>query len=763
MTQPTDSPAENRLARETSPYLLQHAGNPVDWYPWGEEAFEAARREGKPIFLSVGYSTCYWCHVMEREIFERPEMAVLMNRWFINVKVDREERPDVDDVYMTAVQAMTRRGGWPMSVFLTPPGAEGEGDPGLKPFWGATYLPPEPAQGMPSFPQVAEGLSKAWSDQREEVLEQARQLAGMIRGQYAGGSESGKLDASVVQSVVDQMLTQADGRYGGFGGSPKFPQASLIGFEMTVASATGNEELLAHVHQTLDRMARGGLYDQIGGGFHRYSVDEKWLVPHFEKMLYDNGQLLALYGDALALSPDHPSASLYALVVRETAGYLLREMTDASGAFWSAQDAEVDAREGGNYLWRREELEGVFEDGALRGFAERVYGLDLGPNFQDPHHPEDEPANVLCLPYQFDEVAQREGLTEAAFLERLGEARRVMLVERMGREQPSTDDKVLASWNGMAIVGLARCARVLGDEGMLDMARRGMEAVLRELGDGAGGLYRSMRGGRKQIAGYLDDYAFVIAGLLELERALPGEGGYLAEARRLVDEVEKRFAAEGGGYFDSPAGAVGMFVRTRVRQDGAVPSGNAQMAHNLLDLYEITGEGVYFERVLSLLGGFAASLGQIGMVMVHMQHALLRAIGHDAERVAAAGGGGDEPVRVSAERDGEGYQLRFEIAAGYYVQAPEQGVRLAGVKPVAVGVRGDSGYEVEADWPEGVGKQTALSGASLTVYEGRVEVPVRLTGEGVLPELEVVVQACTEGACLEPRVMRVVLADGATG
>ncbi|WP_428389264.1 thioredoxin domain-containing protein [Mucisphaera sp.] len=763
----------NRLAEATSPYLLQHAYNPVDWYPWGEEAFEAARASGRPIFLSVGYSTCYWCHVMEREIFEKPVMAALMNELFINVKVDREELPDVDDVYMTAVQAMTRRGGWPMSVFLTPPGAEGEDDPGLRPFWAATYLPPEPAHGMPSFPQVLQSLAKAWREQRQEVLDQARQLAEVVKGQLEHREESGEPGESVVQEATDQLVRQADGRHGGYGGAPKFPQVSMLSFELTVAAATENEELLRHLHQTLDRMARGGIYDQIGGGFHRYSVDERWLVPHFEKMLYDNGQLLALYADAVLLQPEHPSAEHYRLVLRETAEYLRREMLDETGAFWSAQDAEVDSREGKNYLWRSEELPGVIEDVALRGLAERMFGLDIGTNFQDPHHSEDPPANVLFLPVSLDELAQREGVPMAGLLERRDSARALMLAARQRREQPSTDDKVLVAWNGMAIAGLARAGRALEDAGMVDLAAGAADAILMHLSREGGGLWRTMRRGQKQIAGYLDDYAFFVAGLIELARSLEGDRArrYLDEALRLMAYVATKFSAPGGGYLDSEEGASVLFVRTRSRHDGAVASGNAQMAHNLLDLYELTGESRWLAAAEALFNGFAESLAALGAAMVHMQHALLRLMGHRAglqqrERVSSEASSGPIRVLVERVRVDEGAVrvsglLVLEIEDGYHVNAPGAVEGLTGLA-----LSTDRG-RLDAEWPEPMTRKLAFSEEKLALYEGRLELPFVLEMDGDLEagvNLLVRVQACGETACLSPVELRVsVLASTDSG
>ncbi|HVZ94640.1 MAG TPA: DUF255 domain-containing protein, partial [Phycisphaerales bacterium] len=397
----------NLLSRETSPYLLQHAHNPVPWMPWGPAAFDEARRRDVPIFLSIGYSTCYWCHVMERESFEDEAIGRALGEHFVCIKVDREERPDVDDIYMTAVQLMTRRGGWPMSVWLTPPGAKDTNDTGLEPFYAGTYFPAEPRHGMPSLPQLVEGISEAWKSNRAQVLEQASSIADAIREQLAHRADPAPIGEKQIAQAVSQLLRLYEPNHGGFGRAPKFPQPVFLEFLLDARRAITDPAALASidraVRHTLDAMALGGLLDQLGGGFHRYSTDEKWLVPHFEKMLYDNAQLASIYARAYAIGKDEFDAR----ILRRTLDYVLREMTDPeTGAFFSAQDAEVDGREGLNYLWTREELAAAL-GGEEAAFASWVYGLDGGPNFRDPHH-HDEPArNVLFLRAR-PEVLSRE-------------------------------------------------------------------------------------------------------------------------------------------------------------------------------------------------------------------------------------------------------------------------------------------------------------------------------------------------------------------
>ncbi|MEO1237174.1 MAG: DUF255 domain-containing protein, partial [Planctomycetota bacterium] len=413
----------NALADEASPYLRQHAHNPVDWRPWGEAAFAEAAERSVPIFLSIGYSTCYWCHVMERQVFEHPELARQMNERFVCIKVDREERPDVDDLYMTATQLLTGQGGWPLSIFLTPPpeASQGDGDEidvkvaqGLLPFWAGTYIPPEPMHGRMGFGQVMEVLSGAWAERPEEVIEQGERVAAAVREQAELGRSAGPVTRDVVQQTVARLREQYDPEHGGFSGTsgPKFPTPSVVGLlldEYRRSASGGKDEVLGQeVRHTLDAMALGGMYDQVGGGFHRYSVDERWLVPHFEKMLYDNGQLLELYAEAVETWRGERHVALYARVVRETAEYLLREMRDGSGAFWSAQDAEVNTKEGENYVWTAEQVREVLarEDDAerLTGLALAMYGLDAGPNFRDPHHPDAQPVNVLFMPRPMSEL-----------------------------------------------------------------------------------------------------------------------------------------------------------------------------------------------------------------------------------------------------------------------------------------------------------------------------------------------------------------------
>ena len=608
----------NALARETSPYLLQHAHNPVDWMPWGAAAFDKARKENKPVFLSVGYATCYWCHVMEREVFENAALAKVVNDTCVCVKVDREERPDVDALHMAAVQQMTGQGGWPMNLFLTPPGAEGPDDPGLKPFWGGTYIPPKPAHGMPGFGDLVMAVGQAWAGNRAKVLASANQVAAALHAEFAAPKAdpatpwTPQAARAATERAVALLGRLHDPEHGGFGDAPKFPQPIWPHFLLHAAQRAAKPgeppapAAMQAIRHTLDQMARGGIFDQIGGGFHRYSVDERWLVPHFEKMLYDNGQLLELYAAFLQAEPDGPLATLCRRVLRQTGDYLLREMTDPSGLFWAAQDAEVDGREGLNYLWTREEVRQTVGP-ADADAACRLFGLDFGTNFRDPHHPQAAPANVLFLP---EPLAEKD--------EPLRERVRAKLkAVRDARKQPTTDDKCLAAWNGLAIAGLARAGAALHEPRFTGAAAAAATAALQHLSTEDGGLRRSWRKNQPgAAAGFLEDYACLAHGLLALHEAGDTTGHWLKEAQRLTAEAEKRFASEEGGYLDSAADAAHMLLRVRGLHDGATPSGTSVMVHNLRDLARLTGDPAYAQRAQKLFAATATVLNEPGLKAV---------------------------------------------------------------------------------------------------------------------------------------------------
>jgi uncharacterized protein len=523
----------NRLAQETSPYLLQHADNPVDWYPWGDEAFSKARLEDKPILLSVGYAACHWCHVMEHESFEDEATAALMNERFVSVKVDREERPDVDSLYMDAVVALTGQGGWPMTVFLTP---EGE------PFLGGTYYPPEPRHGLPSFKQVLNAVADAYRERRSDVTRQASAIVDVVRQSAELRPSTDPLTESMLSEATRALQRQFDREWGGWGGAPKFPQASTLEFLLRM-HLRGDEDALPMVTQTLDAMAAGGMYDLVGGGFHRYSVDREWLVPHFEKMLYDNALLAAAYLHGWVVTGDER----YRRVTEETLDYLLRELLLPEGGFASAQDADTDGVEGLTFTWTadegvREELLQAFEHGrsVIRG--------------------------------------------------ELGDEERALLFEiREQRPKPARDDKAIAAWNGLALAALAEAGRRLERTDYLDVARRLGEFILGPLSDGDR-LHRTFRADEAKGTGYLEDYADAAHGLLELHVAT-GELRWLQEANRLAHLAFDLFAdEERGGFYLSPTDGEELVARKKDLEDHPTPSGNSMLASVLLRLARIYGD-----------------------------------------------------------------------------------------------------------------------------------------------------------------------------
>jgi len=778
----------NRLINETSPYLLQHAHNPVDWFPWGKAAFEEARRRDAPIFLSVGYSTCYWCHVMERESFEHEPTAELMNENFVNIKVDREQRPDVDDIYMTAVMMLRGQGGWPMSVFLTPPGARGPDDPGLEPFWGGTYFPREPRPGMPTFTQVLEGMDDAWENQRETVLQQAAGITEALREHLAARVEPVRLSSDHVAQAVRRLMSMHDPSLGGFGGAPKFPQPVYLEFlldAMHIVEEPENQRAMrAAAKRTLDAMALGGMYDQVGGGFHRYSTDAKWLVPHFEKMLYDNGQLAALYAEASQTFED----DFYGRVARETCEYALREMQSEQGGFFSAQDAEVDGREGLNYLWTPEQMRKVLDENDA-AFAIEVYGLDEGTNFQDPHHPDAPPANVLYLKDRPEALAKTREMSREEFLQRLDRIDAQLLEARDQRKQPRLDDKILAAWNGLMIDGLAQTARAIDEPRFLKAAEVAADFVLGQMRTEGTGLLRSWRKGQAGEPGFLGDYAMVIRGLVSLHRVRQAMATseqapapvYLDAATRLAEGAKSLFwDPEHGGYFDTRANQEDLIVRSRTTHDGAIPAGQSVILHNLLDLHELTGEQRFLDDAGQTLASLSRPIAESPVGIVNGTRGLLRIVASDASLLAeygmgpeapALGGAGDEgpamqpaPVevyadadRVTVSKDGSG-ALTLEVRItdeNYHVNAHDPGVE--GLVGLNVEVRGGTGVRAEVDYPQGEPLDAAWTeqGQSPRVYAGSVRLPVRLVRtdeawEG-RPLLVVTYQACTNEACLAPQ------------
>jgi uncharacterized protein YyaL (SSP411 family) len=582
----------NRLAQETSPYLRQHAHNPVDWYAWGPEAFARSQAEDKPILLSVGYSACHWCHVMAHESFEDPQIAALMNELFVNVKVDREERPDIDAIYMEAVQALAGNGGWPMTVFLTPDG---------KPFYGGTYFPPVSRHGLPGFPQLLLAIAEAWRERRHEILAAGDRLADAL-SRSARIQPAGEPGPQVLEQAVRNLLRNFDRDEGGFGGAPKFPQPMNLEFLLQSHRRNGDPASLEAVMLTLTKMARGGIYDHLGGGFHRYSTDDHWLVPHFEKMLYDNAQLVRVYLHAWRTTGD----DAYRLVVEETLDYLLREMTAPEGGFYSTQDADSEGEEGKFFLWTPDEVRAVLGPDDARLFS-TYYGVTEHGNFREGG----PGANILNVARAPEAIANATGVTAEQLAEFLARARAAMLAARERRIHPGRDDKVLAEWNGLMIEALAEAGAALGRADYTQAAERAAGFILEHMrapGDGLR-LHRSFRDGQARFNAYLEDYAAVGLGLVALYQATFAPHWLEAAAQTAESILALFHDADGTAFFQTSADHERLITRRKDFIDSAVPSGNALTAELMLRLATLLGRPEYIAYAMEPMRLMADALG----------------------------------------------------------------------------------------------------------------------------------------------------------
>jgi uncharacterized protein YyaL (SSP411 family) len=579
----------NRLANETSPYLLQHKDNPVDWYPWGEEALQRAHEEDKPLLLSVGYSACHWCHVMERESFEDDETARMMNEHFVNVKVDREERPDIDSIYMAAVQALTRHGGWPMTVFLTPDGA---------PFYGGTYFPPVPSRGMPSFQQLLLSIADAYENRREEVLQSAQSVRDYLEASTAAVMPKAEsAGTELLDRAAATLLEGLDRRFGGFGGAPKFPQAMNLEVLLRHHYRTGDRSALDGVELTCRQMAQGGIYDHLGGGFSRYSVDDYWLVPHFEKMLYDNALLSRLYLEAYQATGD----TFYRRIAEETLDYVLRDMTSEEGGFYSAEDADSEGEEGKFYVWTPEELEAAL-DPEEASLAARYWDVTERGNF--------EGKNILHVARPPEAVADEFGLSTEELWGRIVEIRAKLFAVREERVRPGRDEKILAAWNGLMLRSFALAARVTGREDYREAGVKNATFVLEKLKED-GRIHRSYKDGRARFNGYLEDYAMVADGLVALYEAT-FETRWLVEADALMDAVSELFwDEEKRVFYDTPADHEELVTRPRDVYDNATPSGTSVATEVLLELALFLDRADYRQRAEDVLEELAGGMEKV--------------------------------------------------------------------------------------------------------------------------------------------------------
>ncbi|MFQ5407794.1 MAG: thioredoxin domain-containing protein [Anaerolineales bacterium] len=619
----------NQLANETSPYLLQHQDNPVDWRPWGAAALARARAEDRPIFLSIGYAACHWCHVMAHESFEDPATAALMNEHFVNIKVDREERPDLDSIYMNAVVALTGQGGWPMSVFLTPDGV---------PFYGGTYFPPAPRHGLPSFSDVLRSVSEAWRNRRDEIEDGGQNILQHIsRDEFAALNKgASQLSIATLDEATKAVWNGFDWRNAGWGGAPKFPQPMTLEFLLRQHHRTGDPLALEMVEKTLTAMAAGGMYDQLGGGFHRYSVDDHWLVPHFEKMLYDNAQLARVYLHAYQVT----GKARYRTVVEEICDYVLREMTDPGGGFYSTQDADSEGVEGKFFVWTPDQVREALETAGAAEDADvflQAYDVSSRGNF--------EGNNILNVRVPLAALAEHFGADPVDIAARLANARRILWRAREERVKPGLDDKILAGWNGLMLAALAEAARVLERADYRAAAERNGSFLLDTMRNENGRLWRTVRGGGPpKLNGYLEDYANVIDGLIEVYQTTFRDR-WIKAALELAQVMVAHFADEDGpGFFDTSDDHESLVTRPRSIQDNATPSGSAMAAGVLFKLAAYTGDGTFYDRAAAACAPMQAAMQQHPTAFAQWLQALSFALDGPVE-IAIVGPLNDDETR----------------------------------------------------------------------------------------------------------------------
>jgi uncharacterized protein YyaL (SSP411 family) len=733
----------NRLVNATSPYLLQHAHNPVDWHPWGEEALRKARELDRPIFLSIGYAACHWCHVMERESFESEEIAEVLNREFVSIKVDREERPDLDEIYMTATQLMTHSGGWPMSVFLTPD---------LKPFYAGTYFPPEDRWGRPGFMTLLTEIARAWKDRRKSLEHQADRVVAAIEQIASGGEGQGTVNATLLRRAVEELAHGFDSVHGGFGGAPKFPPSMRLELLLRRSAEEDSERLLSMVRLTLDHMARGGMYDQVGGGFHRYSVDERWLVPHFEKMLYDNALLSRVY----ALAYERTQDWYYRRVATEVFDYVLREMTHPDGGFYSTTDADSEGEEGKFFVWGPDEVVEVLGEADGELFC-RIYDIAPGGNFEGRSIPN-------LLERGLEEWAKELGTDAEALDARLAPMRRKLWERRERRVHPLLDDKILSGWNGLMIRAFAEGYRVFRDERYRQGAERAAEFVLTGMREGDR-LLRSWRDGKARLNAYLEDYAYLSLALLDLH-AVTGEQRWRDEGLTLLDQTTALFWDEqDGGYFFTSHDHEELITRVKSFQDGATPSGASSAARALIRAARLTGEARYRERASRLLSFAAPQMSELAAAVPNMVVAADEYLQEWPEGVQFPGGDAvDVEVYVShsAIEPGGTFWIgaRLSIQDGFHVNSREP--RQEYLIPTQLLLSQDGPFRVvRGSYPSPGEYEAPFQEEVLSVYTGDVllgaEVQVGADaqlGRHTLPAT-LRFQACDDRQCYPPVEARV--------
>ncbi len=748
----------NRLILETSPYLRQHAHNPVDWFPWGEDAFERAEAEDKPVFLSIGYSTCHWCHVMERESFDNVEVARLMNEKFICIKVDREQRPDIDDIYMTAVQVTQQRGGWPMSSFLLPD---------RRPFFGATYFPPQ------QFVNLMQQVDAAWRERRDALETSAAQITDLVQRITSARGTAKNLGRTVITQATEGLIASTDRAYGGFGGAPKFPNETNLLLLLEEALRTGDRRPLDAALITLRAMARGGIYDQVGGGFHRYSVDGRWLVPHFEKMLYNQAHLLRAYALAYRLTGD----PLLGRVAHETADYVLRDMTSPDGAFYSATDADSEAADGESvegefFVWTKDQLRDALEP-ADADLTIRLFGVTDEGNF--------EHRNILFLDRPLDESGADLGLSLDDLLGRLDRIRERLYQVREKRPHTLRDDKILTSWNGMMIRALAEAADALGEPAYAEASARAAEFLWKHCRREDGGLWRVWLDGKASTPGLVQDYAHLAHAMVSLYD-VTGDGEWLDRATSVAGQMMDRFwdpgsadsaTAEGlgSGFFIAERKAANLLIaQPKSPTDGAVPSGNSVAARALAELGRRNGDEQAIDRSFATVAAFAESVERAPAAYTYMLTGLAVALDGDAGPRGTAGNGAVtaaarlRPGPASGEYE---VDLDLVIKDGWHLNGPEPLQKdLIGTQVLGAG----NGFEVtDLRYPEPRRTQVSIQSGDVLIYEGRKRVSfvLRPRSDSALEEspvsvpISVRLQACDDQVCLLPEtvVLELPLAD----
>ena len=722
----------NRLILEDSPYLLQHAHNPVDWYAWGPEAFAKASRENKPIFLSIGYSTCHWCHVMERESFEDIEVARFLNTHFVAVKVDRERRPDIDTIYMTAVQLLTGRGGWPMSSFLTPAGQT---------FFGGTYFPRD------TFMNLLGQVVEAWSEDRLGLERQAGLVAAQVRAAARSADAAGEVDDDVVQRAVTTLQHSHDELRGGFGPAPKFPNEPRYLLLLDEALRTGDDQSREIVRFDLNVMARGGIYDQVAGGFHRYSTDDAWLVPHFEKMLYNQAQLARIYAEAWRLTGE----STFARIARQTVDYVLRDMAAPEGGFYSATDADSAGGEGQFFLWTPQQIRGVLSP-SVANLAIELYGLTEEGNFDG--------ANILHIAVPLAELATRRDLSLLELVSRIDDIRAALYVIREQREHPGRDEKIITAWNGMMIVALAEVGEILDEPRYRTAAIRAANFLWETSRRASGELWRAHLDGRSSVAASQEDYAWLADGFVQVYD-ITQDTRWLERAEALVATMNRLFwDEEAGGYFMNAVGeGIAAMTRPKDSMDGAVPSGNAVALRVLAELAQRTGEETYRKTANTLLAAYARSINRSPTAYSYLLRGsqLLGSGAAGPLQYTARGA-----IRVSAQADANRLVVDLAIRPGWHINADE--TLQDYLIPTMVNVdKPTPGWRLGAvSYPPAVLKTLGFQNEELALYEGQVRITIELTqtDQGLAAPLIPVslrLQACDDNLCLPPeqRILQV--------